>query len=422
VDISYETARRAKVALLGHTVDVQARQYQQLPAYLEALVQSNPGVHYRLLVDERNHRFRRVFICPKETADCFKFLRGLVATDGAHLKGVFVQTLLVAVGIDANNHIVPLAWAVVESETESSWRWFLRELATAIPNLNTETTTLISDRDKGLQSADNELQHVGRAYCVQHIAANVQTKFGIEPRRMFVNCAYARTKEAWGSAMEILKDTRHSAYMYALGLDPAMWAAPFMTAKTWGHPTSNIVESINSLLLEERKASIIDLLNGIWHKFMDLRFARLQDAQQTMEKFPGQLSTDFALETLKESSMFSQHRSVLRQDNLHGSILSYSNSRYVVDLAERTCTCGWFQVNGIPCGHAVALIYRLHGQPRDFIPTFFSLVTYRDTYSDNVKAIDANISSLLMSEECLPPNLNRPRGRPKEKRLRKGDR
>jgi len=101
-----------------------------------------------------------VFICPKETADCFKFLRGLVATDGAHLKGVFVRTLLVAVRIDINNHIVPLARAVVESETESPMHWFLRELATAIPKLNTETTTLISDRGKGLQSADNELQHV----------------------------------------------------------------------------------------------------------------------------------------------------------------------------------------------------------------------------------------------------------------------
>jgi len=141
-----------------------------------------------------------------------------------------------------------------------------------------------------------------------------------------------------------------------------------------------------------------------------------------MEKFPGQLSTDVALETLKESSKFSQHRSVLRQDNLHGSILSYSNSRYVVDLAVRTCTCRRFQVNGIPCGHDVALIYQLRGQPRDFIPTFFSRVTYRDTYGDNVKAIDANISSLLMSEERLSPNLNMPRGRPKEKRLREGER
>jgi len=76
--------------------------------------------------------------------------------------------------------------------------------------------------------------------------------------------------------MEIIKDTRHSAYMYVLGLDPAMSAAPFMTAEAWGPPTSSIIESINSLLLEERKASATDLLNSIWHKFMDLRFAALR--------------------------------------------------------------------------------------------------------------------------------------------------
>jgi hypothetical protein len=62
----------------------------------------------------------------------FTHLRGLVATDGTYLRGAFVHTLLLAVGIDAENHIVPLAWALVESETESSWRWFLRNLCEAI--------------------------------------------------------------------------------------------------------------------------------------------------------------------------------------------------------------------------------------------------------------------------------------------------
>jgi zinc finger SWIM domain-containing protein 3 len=364
---------------LGNTVDIQARQYKQIPAYLDALIQSNPEVHCTLLTDERNHRFRRLFISPQETAESSRLLRGLVATDGAHLKGIFTQTLLVAVGIDANNHILPLAWAVVESETESSWRWFLRQLSAAIPGRDSNTTTLISDRDKGLQSADNELQHVGRAYCIQHIAANIQSKFGLETRRKFISCTYAQIEKAWNDTMQALREVHGGAYMYVVGIDSSLWAPPFMTAKTWGHPTSNVVESINSLLLEERGAPIVELLNGIWHKFMDLRFTRLQDARKTIEKYPGQLSTDFALEVLKESSKFAQHRLISCQDNLHGSVLSYSNSRYFVDLAAHTCSCGPFQVNGIPCGHATALIHRLRGHPRDFIPEVFGLETYRQT-------------------------------------------
>jgi hypothetical protein len=408
---------------LGDTVEIQARQYKQLPAYLEALVDSNPEVYYTLLTDERNHRFRRVFICPKETANSFKLLRGLVATDGTYLKGFFVHTLLVAVGIDANNHILPLAWAVVESETESSWRWFLQQLSAAIPGLDSNSTTLISDRDKGLQSADDELQHIGRAFCVQHIAANVQSKFGIEPRRKFIDCTYARTEEAWDDCMQKLRETHGPAYMYVVAIDRGMWAPPFMTTRTWGHPTSNIVESINSLLLEERGLPIVELLNGIWHKFMDLRFTRLQEARSTIQKYPVQLSTNFALDVLKESLKFAQHRLVLRQDELHGSVLSYSKSRFFVNLAEHTCSYGRFQFNDIPCGHAVALIYKLRGHPRDFIPRFFSLETYRDTYRENMRPVNINaIESLSLSEMCLAPLLGRPRGRPKERRMRKGER
>jgi len=61
-------------------------------------------------------------------------------------------------------------------------------------------------------------------------------------------------------------------------------------------------------------------------------------------------------------------------------------------------TCERFQVKGIPCGPAIALLYRLHGQLRDFSPSNH----YRDTYSDNVKAIDVNITSLPCPEELAP--------------------
>lgn len=75
-----------------------------------------------------------------------------MAVDGTFLKARFVQTLLLAVGIDANGNILLLAWGIVESENESSWRYFPEHLRKAIPE--SESMTLISDRDKGLLAAD----------------------------------------------------------------------------------------------------------------------------------------------------------------------------------------------------------------------------------------------------------------------------
>jgi hypothetical protein len=208
--------------------------------------------------------------------------------------------------------------------------------------------------------------------------------------------------------------------MYVLAISRELWAPPFMEAKTWGHPTSNIIESVNSLLLEERRMPIVELLNGIWHRVMDIRFKRLQDAKQKIAECPGQLSTDFALASLKESIEFSQHRLVQVADMLHGSVVSFSGERYTVNLDKHTCTCGRFQVNEIPCGHAVALINKLRLSPRDFIPEFFSLQTYRDTYSTNL--LPVSVDHLDVCADCEPPLQQKPRGRPKERRLRKGER
>ena len=48
--------------------------------------------------------------------------RPLVGVDGCHLKGPHGGILLIAVVIDVNNQIYPLAYALVEKETESFWR------------------------------------------------------------------------------------------------------------------------------------------------------------------------------------------------------------------------------------------------------------------------------------------------------------
>ena len=76
------------------------------------------------------------------------------------MKGGFVQTLLLAVALDAENQIIMLAWDIVEFENESLWCWFLSNQMEVIVDLDVEITTLILDHDKGLQSADDELGYV----------------------------------------------------------------------------------------------------------------------------------------------------------------------------------------------------------------------------------------------------------------------
>jgi len=50
--------------------------------------------------------------------------RKVIGLDGCFLKGATTGVLLCAIGRDGNNQIYPIAWAVIEMETNDSWDWF----------------------------------------------------------------------------------------------------------------------------------------------------------------------------------------------------------------------------------------------------------------------------------------------------------
>jgi len=102
--------------------------------------------------------------------------------DGTFTKTQFIQTLLLAVGINADNHAVLLAWGLVESETEDSWRFFLINLKFAMPVVDSSHVTLMSDWDKELAAARTELPETKQANCIQHLAENVSNPTSIEKK------------------------------------------------------------------------------------------------------------------------------------------------------------------------------------------------------------------------------------------------
>jgi hypothetical protein len=50
----------------------------------------------------------------------------VLSIDGTFLIGKYEGTILIAIGIDADCHLVPLAFAIVEKENNGSQGWFLR--------------------------------------------------------------------------------------------------------------------------------------------------------------------------------------------------------------------------------------------------------------------------------------------------------
>jgi hypothetical protein len=76
----------------------------------------------------------------------------MLCVDGTFLSGKYHATLLIAIAVDANNQMLPVAFAYVESENNDSWLWFLTFLHTRVVG-NRERVCIILDRNAGLLHA-----------------------------------------------------------------------------------------------------------------------------------------------------------------------------------------------------------------------------------------------------------------------------
>ena len=295
-EISYQAAYKACAKLSNNTVGYERDSYRQLPAYLARIQASNPWAYLRLdtiptaEIDASSGQqllqFRRIFICPAEAQLSFQQCRPFVALDGTFCKARYIQTLLLAVTIDANGHIVLLAWAIVEGENSDSWTWFLYHLKHAIPQIM--TATIMSDRDKGLINGEAILgERIVRAHCCFHICQNFKAKFGTRlTEQHFWGIANARSEAVYTTRLLCLEEQKSEAADYLRGIDTEVWVTAFFPGKRYGHNTSNIVESYNKSLQLERELSIVDLLNEIWHSSMAARFKRLQQAELALAGYP----------------------------------------------------------------------------------------------------------------------------------------
>jgi hypothetical protein len=122
-DVSISKLKRAKGMVMQKVLDATKGQYQMLYDYQLELLRSNPRstviVHKEKDVEPPT--FQRIYIC----LDVLKkgFLAGcrkVVGLDGCFFKGATSGGLLCAIGRDANNQMYPIAWVVVEKETNDT--------------------------------------------------------------------------------------------------------------------------------------------------------------------------------------------------------------------------------------------------------------------------------------------------------------
>ena len=169
---------------------------------MAAVEQFSPGLCYEFLNQEcpqsnlgegNTVMFQRLFWTFKPCIDAMANVKPIIQVDGTFLYGRYRGTLLVATSQDGNRNVVPLAFALVEGETEEAWSWFLYNLRRRVVKSH-RGICLISDRHPGILAAVSN-PRIGwqpplatHVFCLRHMASNLNTHFKLKwLKKMFTD-------------------------------------------------------------------------------------------------------------------------------------------------------------------------------------------------------------------------------------------
>ncbi|WCJ30899.1 hypothetical protein M5689_012420 [Euphorbia peplus] len=170
--------RRAKRKIIAEHMGDFKEEFARLYDYRDQLLSTNPGSTCVVKVsrngEPENLQFQGFYICFKALKDGFRNgCRRCIGVDETFLRGIVKGQLLVAVAKDGNHQMYPLAWVVVSQETTVTWTWFLSILKEDLGINNGDQWTLVSDMQKGLTNAVDELfPEIEHRMCARHILAN----------------------------------------------------------------------------------------------------------------------------------------------------------------------------------------------------------------------------------------------------------
>ena len=120
--VSWSKCYRAKCRTISLIDGKLSDHYAKVWDYGHELMRSNPWSTIQISVTvnpDNTTTFHIMYTCFKAIKEGWKVgCRRVIGLDGSFLKGQCKGELLTAIGRDANNHVYPIAWAVVEIENK----------------------------------------------------------------------------------------------------------------------------------------------------------------------------------------------------------------------------------------------------------------------------------------------------------------
>ncbi|XP_075077962.1 uncharacterized protein LOC142164251 [Nicotiana tabacum] len=346
VNLSYMQAWRAKEKTLQFLRGHPADSYSKLPKYFYILEKMYPGsvVKLKKTADEC---FLYAFVALCTSIRGWEYCRPVVVVDGTFLKSTYrgimltTSTMDVAVNYFLTNNvgtILPLAYAVVDSENDASWKWFFEQFKQAYGERT--SMCVVSDRNESILKATSIVYPgVPHYSCMWHIWANIKAKF---------KKCHLQLNELW---------SRVHATMNRI------WTM-----------ISNIAEPLNVVTKDARELPIFDLLEYMRTLLERWTNEKLLKAKGTFTF----LGSKFNKELENNRTLSQKLRVGVSTDHIHTVIDGVK--RYVVCLESKKCSCGQFQLDELPCTHDLAALRHKNETYENYCSTYYTKESLLRTY------------------------------------------
>ncbi|KAJ9565779.1 LOW QUALITY PROTEIN: hypothetical protein OSB04_001745 [Centaurea solstitialis] len=274
-----------------------------------------------------------------------KMQRGIFwGVDGAFMKGPFLGQLLTTIGLDSNKATYPIAYAIVEAETISSWTCFLELLGDDMDLTIRSSFPFISDRRKGI------IPTIAKVFPSSEHKFYLSWK-GKELKDQLWICIVATVLEF--ESINFI----HICVRKLICLDHIYvpYANSFLHDHTRKSRTdrhsllNNICETFNKQLVEARDNPIITCLDYI----REYLLRKIGNVNLVIQK---------AIRPLTPTKVLKYQKEVIKYTAIWNGgheVNGPWSDNFIVDIRGKVSSCRRWELNGTPCKHIVATISKI---------------------------------------------------------------
>ena len=279
----------------------------------------------------------------------FRSCRPVICVDGTFLKSRYKGHMLCAVALDADSALYPLAFALVDSENQNSWKYFMLKLKEAIGDV--DNLVFVSDRHASIiHAVEVVFPEAHHGACYHHVSMNVVAKFKTDHTHSeMYNAAYSYRKSKFHKHFENIKqmDPAIARYLEEIGFEK--WSHPYFPGNRYNIMTSNYAESFNNKTKTARSFPVTTFVEFIRFTLQTWFAKHRQSIENCTSRLSPKMEEDVK-KSANEARFLTAHP--LSQYEFH--VIDPEDGECVVNLSTKSCECGMFQCIGIPCRHAVA--------------------------------------------------------------------